>query len=62
MGWTESIAKALSNIGIIYDKKNDKEEALRYLNQGLELFKQIGSKIDIEQTEYNIQIIKRQSR
>lgn len=59
MNWDKKIeAQDLSNIGLIYYLKGKKDKALDYLNQALEIYKQIGAKREIKQTERDIQALK----
>lgn len=60
MNWNKkNEALDLSNIGLIYHIKGNKDKALDYLNQALAIFKQIGAPREIEQTKKDIQLLKR---
>jgi tetratricopeptide (TPR) repeat protein len=59
MNWNkESEALDLSNLGLMYHIKGNKEKALDYLNQALAIYKQIGAKKEIAQTQRDIKMLK----
>lgn len=50
-------AKALQNIGVVYDMKSNYGEALDYLFKGLSVFEELKSRDEIAQTLVNIGIV-----
>lgn len=59
MNWNKiSETLDLSNLGLMYHLKGNKDKALDYLNQALKIYKQIGAKKEIEETKRDIQMLK----
>lgn len=53
-----NLASTIGNIGLIYKGKGDLDEALRYLEQALKIFREMGSKGGVKTAAENIKQIK----
>jgi tetratricopeptide (TPR) repeat protein len=62
IGYKQGEANSLGNIGLIYEAKGDLDQALKYLNEALKIFEEIGMTVQIEQTKRNIERISQQMK
>lgn len=51
-------ASARSSLGLIFKNRGEKEKALRYFEEALEIFTQIGAQREAEEAKRGIQILK----
>ena len=58
IGIKEGEATDLSNIGLIFETHGEKERALKYFEDALKIFTEIGEQKGIEQTKENIKRLK----
>jgi DNA repair protein RadC len=62
IGYKEGEANQLDNIGVIYGTKGDLDQALKYYNEALKIFEEIGMTKQIGIVKGNIERISQQKK